>query len=82
MAIIAPLSMGINIAAAVIYKTLAEINSEAIYGLYGRLQNIETQVVSSGKNIDQLKVEAISLKAEAISSSERLKRMEATNDLL
>jgi regulator of replication initiation timing len=75
MAIITPSSMGIDKAAAVIHKTLAEINSEAMYGLHGRSQNIETQVVSSGKNIDQLK-------AEAISSSEKLKRMEATNDLL
>jgi hypothetical protein len=82
MAIITPSSMGIDKAAAVIHKTLAEINSEAMYGLHGRSQNIETQVVSSGKNIDQLKAEAISLKAEAINSSERLKRMEATNDLL
>ena len=82
MAIIAPSSMGIDKAAAVIHKTLAEINSEAMYGLHGRSQNIETQVVSSGKNIDQLKAEAISLKAEATSSSERLKRMEATNDIL
>lgn len=75
MAIIAPPSIGVDAAAALIHKTLAEINSEAMFGLHGRSQKIETQVVKSGQTIEELQ-------AQVISSNEKLKRMEATNDIL
>ena len=68
MSIIAPPSIGVDKAAALIHKTLAEINSEAMYGLHGRSQHIETQVVKSGQTIEQLE-------AQVTSSNEKLKEL-------
>ena len=63
-----------NIAAS-IHKNLAEINSEAMYGLHHRSQNIENEVVTSGAIIQQLKVQA---DEDTIAK----KRMERTIDAL
>ena len=75
MAIIAPPSMGVEKIATLVHKTLAEINSEAMYGLHSRSQNIETQVVRSGQTIEQLQTQVANSNAHA-------KRMEDNNDLL
>jgi hypothetical protein len=75
VAIMQPPSMGIDKIATSIHKNLAEINSEAMYGLHHRSQNIETQVVSSGETIQRLK-------AQADEAAIAMKRMEATNDEL
>jgi hypothetical protein len=47
--------MGIDKIATSIHKSLAEINSEAMYGLHHRSQKIETEVVSLRKTNDELK---------------------------
>lgn len=75
MAIIKPPSMGIDNIATSIHKNLAEINSEAMYGLHSRSQNIENQVVISGETIQELKT-------QANEAALVRKRMEATNDEL
>ncbi|KAM3068429.1 hypothetical protein ACMFMG_009566 [Clarireedia jacksonii] len=75
VALIAPPSVGIDRITASIHKNLAEINAEAMFGLHNRSQNIETEVVNSGKTIKQLKL-------EAEESSRAIKRMEATNEEL
>jgi hypothetical protein len=67
--------MGIDKIAASIHKNLAEINSEAMYGLHNRSQKIEMQVVSSGETIQQLK-------AQADEAAIVRRRMETTNDEL
>ena len=67
--------MGIDKIAASIHKNLAEINSEAMYGLHHRSQKIETQVVSSAETIQQLKT-------QADEAAIVRKRMETTNDEL
>ena len=61
--------------ASSIHRKLAEINAEAMYGLHHRSQNIEIEVVTSGRTIQQLKTEA----SEA---AKAMKRMEATNEEL
>jgi hypothetical protein len=75
VAIIAPPSVGIDRITASIHKNLAEINAEAMFGLHNRSRNIETEVVNSGKTIQQLKL-------DAEESSRTMKRMEATNEEL
>lgn len=75
VALIAPPSVGIDRITASIHQNLAEINAEAMFGLHNRSQNIETEVVNSGKTIQQLKM-------EAEESSKAMKRMEATNEEL
>jgi len=82
MAIIAPPSMGIDKVAALIHKTLAEINSEAMYGLHGRSQNIETQVVRSGETIKQLQAQVIDSGDTIKQLKFHAERMEANNDEL
>jgi hypothetical protein len=67
--------MGIDKTAASIHKNLAEINSEAMYGLHHRSQKIETQVISSAETIQQLKT-------QADEAAIVRKRMETTNDEL
>jgi FtsZ-binding cell division protein ZapB len=68
--------------AAFIHKTLAEINSEAIYGLHGRSQNIETQVVRSGETIKQLQAQVIDSGDTIKQLKVHAERMEANNDEL
>lgn len=46
--------MGIDKVAALVHKTLAEINAEAMIGLHGRSQHIDLQVVKSGQTIEKL----------------------------
>jgi intracellular sulfur oxidation DsrE/DsrF family protein len=75
VAIIAPPSVGIDRITASIHKNLAEINAEAMFRLHERSQNIEIEVVNSGKTIQQLKL-------DAEESSRVMKRMEATNEEL
>jgi hypothetical protein len=75
VAIIAPPSVGIDRITASIHKNLAEINAEAMFRLHERSQNIETEVVNSGRTIQQLKL-------DAEESSRAMKRMEATNEEL
>jgi hypothetical protein len=50
--------MAIDKIASAIHKDLAEINSEAMYGLHHRSKDIEAQVASSGETIKQLKAQA------------------------
>lgn len=68
MAIFSPPSIGVDRTAALIHKTLAEINSEAMYGLHGRSQHIQQTTEE--------------LRAEAVSSNERLKELESHNRIL
>jgi hypothetical protein len=67
--------MGIDKITVSIHKNLAEINSEAMYGLHHRSQKIETQVISSAETIQQLKT-------QADEAAIVRKRMETTNDEL
>jgi hypothetical protein len=67
--------VGVDKIAASIHKSLAEINSEAMYGLHHRSQNIETQVITSGATIQQLK-------CQADEDARAKKRMESTIDAL
>jgi hypothetical protein len=82
LGIIAPSSLGINKVAALIHKTMAEINSEAMYGLHGRSQNIETKVVNSEQMIERLEAEVASSNEKLSALQLHAKRMEANNDLL
>ena len=75
LAILQPPSMGVDKIAASIHKSLAEINSEAMYGLHHRSKNIETEVITSGATIQQLKVQA---DADTVTKM----RMERTIDAL
>ena len=67
--------MGIDKIAAAIHKNLAEINSEAMYGLHHRSKDIQSQVITSGAEIRRLR-------KQADEAGEDLKRMKATNDEL
>ena len=82
MAIIAPPSMVVDKDAALIHKTLAEISSEAMFGLHGRSHNIETQVVRSQQTIKQLEAQATSSNEKLKKLQDHAKRMEDTNDWL
>jgi chromosome segregation ATPase len=74
--------VGIDKVAAFIHKTLAEINSEAMYGLHGRSQNIEIQVVRSGETIEQLQAQVIDSGDTIKQLKVHAERMEANNDEL
>jgi DNA-binding transcriptional regulator YbjK len=52
------LPSGFDEVIAEIYKTLAEINAEAMYGLHQRSQRIEEKAIESGKAILDLKCKA------------------------
>ncbi|TVY32027.1 hypothetical protein LSUB1_G008432 [Lachnellula subtilissima] len=82
MAIIAPPSMVVDKDAALIHKTLAEISSEAMFGLHGRSHNIETQVVRSQQTIEQLEAQATSSNEKLKKLQDHAKRIEDTNDWL
>ncbi|KUJ17982.1 uncharacterized protein LY89DRAFT_717619 [Mollisia scopiformis] len=82
LAIIAPPSTGVDKIAALIHKTLAEINSEAMYKLHGRSQDIQTQVNKSGQHIEELKAQ-VTISGEKIQKLQvYAERMEDTNDWL
>ncbi|TVY38285.1 hypothetical protein LOCC1_G007041, partial [Lachnellula occidentalis] len=71
-----------NTEAALVHKILAEISSEAMFGLHGRSHNIETQVVQSRQTMEQLQGQATSSNKKLKELQDDAKRMEDTIDRL
>ncbi|TVY81584.1 hypothetical protein LSUE1_G003620 [Lachnellula suecica] len=82
LAIIAPPSIVVDKVAAEIYKTLAEINSEAMFGLHSRSRNIEIEVGRSGQMIERLEAQVTSSHDKLQRLEKHALRMESNNDLL